>query len=680
MKSLVKKICVLLTAFAMLASNVYASELIDSLYPVSENVYIADFTDNEIDANIVITDTIGNPEVNGVETDVFDAYEDNGEFVMDCIDYVQSTGSYATISFFATKDHTPYKIPDGKNLVISFDITRHTSGSRQFMLGYNGHNGSKTRSGPYFKWINNEDFSGKDGSSGDFTVANNGLTLQTDANTDNWHELVWVINSSYVADLFIDGNLMRSGITMRESGSTMINNFFISFESYRNRGQVVKLKNFKMYTATESILGKDVITLDVTDLTSEASDANGNYILENSLTLPQTGENGSAITWKSSDEKLIETNGTIHRVSGYATSDAVTLTATLTNGEETAEKSFTFYVKRKDAPENADMDGDYIIYDDFSNSNLLYSDPGSNGKYYFENEKLVVENTSGKEWTEYLTFNKNKSTLPSGKYVLEFDLAKSQKSMRSRYDIIGQFYGTNLASTRVFVRHEILNENRDKGILTQTINTTDTNAKQISNVPVLYTMDTVKVKYILDDVKNLYTLYIDGALLAKDAPFVKISSGYEQTLAGLRFTLFGNGHKLIIDNLKLYKVADNTTETPEMTAKTIELNGENVTKLENGGTYVAKLNVTDFTSALSDDTDFVVALYNKATNELESVQFIDAKILQATAGVNTETPTVENYGYYAKTTVEVPEDYENYYIKLMHWNEVTPVSVSKTIN
>ena len=676
MKSLVKKICVLLTAFAMLASNVYASELIDSLYPVSENVYIADFTDNEIDANIVITDTIGNPEVNGVETDVFDAYEDNGEFVMDCMDYVQSTGSYATISFFATKDYTPYKIPDGKNLVISFDITRHTAGSRQFMLGYNGHNGSKTRSGPYFKWINNEDFSGKDGSSGDFSVANNGLTLQTDANTDNWHELVWVINSSYVADIFIDGKLVRSGITMRESGSTMINNFFISFESYRNRGQVVKLKNFKMYTATESAIGKDLLDLDISDLTSETADSDGNYVLKDNLTLPLIGKNGSSISWTSSDEKLIEKNGTVHRFSGYEKSDAVTLTATFENGDETAQKTFTFYVKRIDTKPASDMEGDYIIYDDFSNSNLLYSQSGG---LSFENGKLVFHNTTGKEWTEYIAFNKNKSTLPSDKYVLEFDLTKSHSSMRSRYDILGQFYGTNLSSTRIFVRHEILNENRNNGILTQTINATDTKAKQISDVPVLYTTDTVHFKYILDDVNNLYTLYIDGALLAKDAPFVKISSGYEQTLAGLRFTLFGNGHKLMIDNLKLYKLADNATETPEISAKTIELNGENVTKLENSGTYIAKLNVTDFASSLSESTSFVVALYNKNTNELESVKFADAKILQATAGVNTETPVAENYGYYAKTTVEVPEDYENYYIKLMHWNDVTPLSGSETI-
>ena len=678
MKSLVKKLCVLLMAFTMLASNVYASEQIDSLYPLSENVYTADFTDNEIDSNIVVTDTIGNQVVNGAETDIFDAYEDNGEFVMDCVDYVKDPGSYATISFYATKDHTPYKIPDGKNLVISFDITRHTSGSRQFMLGYNGHDGSKARSGPYFKWINNEDFSGKDGSSGDFTVANNGLSLQTDANTDNWHELVWVMDSSYVADLFIDGKLMRSGITMRESGSTMIEKFFISFESYRNRGQVVKLKNFKMYTATESVIGKDLLSLDVSDLTNEIVDSDGNYVIENNLTLPTSGENGSSITWASSDEKLIETNGTVHRVSGYSVSDAVTLTATLVNGEETAQKEFTFYVKRIDAESAPDMEGDYINYDDFSNSNLLYSDVGTNGTRTFENDKLIIKNTSSKEWTQYFAFTKDKKSLPQGTYVLEYDLTKSHKSMRSRYDIIGQFYGTNLASTRMFVRHEILNANRDNGILTQEIGT-NTSAKQISSLPVLYTTDTVKVKYILNDVNNTYSLYIDGALLAKDAPYIKISSGYEQILSGYRFTIFGNGHSMTIDNLKLYKLADSAVETPEMSAKTIELDGENVAKLKNSGTYIAKLNVTDFTSSLSDKTDFVVAIYNKNTNELESVKFIDAKILQATVGVNTEAPTMENYGYYAKTTVEVPEDYENYCIKLMHWNDVTPLSGSETI-
>lgn len=62
------------------------------------------------------------------------------------------------------------------------------------------------------------------------------------------------------------------------------------------------------------------------------------------LTLPSVGKAGSSISWKSSDEAIMESNGTIHRPAVGQGNAAVTLTATIAKGTEYKTKEFTLQV------------------------------------------------------------------------------------------------------------------------------------------------------------------------------------------------------------------------------------------------------------------------------------------------------------------------------------------------
>lgn len=66
--------------------------------------------------------------------------------------------------------------------------------------------------------------------------------------------------------------------------------------------------------------------------------------VEFDLTLPTEGKNGSTVTWATSDERWIQTDGTVH-MPEYGRGDRdVTLTATLTHGDATATREFTVKV------------------------------------------------------------------------------------------------------------------------------------------------------------------------------------------------------------------------------------------------------------------------------------------------------------------------------------------------
>ena len=63
------------------------------------------------------------------------------------------------------------------------------------------------------------------------------------------------------------------------------------------------------------------------------------------LELPTLGENGSVITWASSNEAVIAVDGTVVRPAAGSEDAVVTLTATITNGEATDTATFTVTVK-----------------------------------------------------------------------------------------------------------------------------------------------------------------------------------------------------------------------------------------------------------------------------------------------------------------------------------------------
>ena len=69
------------------------------------------------------------------------------------------------------------------------------------------------------------------------------------------------------------------------------------------------------------------------------------------LVLPGTGQNGSKITWKSTNPEYLAADGTVNRPAAEAGDQTVTLTATLTLAGETIKKPFDIKVLA-DAPEN----------------------------------------------------------------------------------------------------------------------------------------------------------------------------------------------------------------------------------------------------------------------------------------------------------------------------------------
>ena len=88
---------------------------------------------------------------------------------------------------------------------------------------------------------------------------------------------------------------------------------------------------------TMRIVAKDKEWLDLGDLSA---------VIDN-LTLPTKGAAGSDISWASSDEDVIATDGTVTRPTAGDGDAVVTLTATLTSGDASDTKTFEVTVKQQ---------------------------------------------------------------------------------------------------------------------------------------------------------------------------------------------------------------------------------------------------------------------------------------------------------------------------------------------
>jgi uncharacterized protein YjdB/uncharacterized membrane protein len=78
---------------------------------------------------------------------------------------------------------------------------------------------------------------------------------------------------------------------------------------------------------------------------AEALKVHNIHDVRGNLTLPTSGENGSTITWKSSDSKIITASGEVKRPEHGAGNTKVKLTATITLNNETITKAFLANVK-----------------------------------------------------------------------------------------------------------------------------------------------------------------------------------------------------------------------------------------------------------------------------------------------------------------------------------------------
>ncbi|MEV7733234.1 family 43 glycosylhydrolase [Streptomyces sp. NPDC088921] len=92
------------------------------------------------------------------------------------------------------------------------------------------------------------------------------------------------------------------------------------------------------------------------------------------LTLPAAGDYGTAVSWSSADEKIIEDDGVVHRPAHGEGSTTVALTATVTKGEAKATRTFT--AKVPELPAEQALKGymfSYFTGEGTSDGEQLYS-------------------------------------------------------------------------------------------------------------------------------------------------------------------------------------------------------------------------------------------------------------------------------------------------------------------
>ncbi|KGT72707.1 hypothetical protein MA20_48670, partial [Bradyrhizobium japonicum] len=78
------------------------------------------------------------------------------------------------------------------------------------------------------------------------------------------------------------------------------------------------------------------------------------------VSLPTSGEKGSAISWQTSDAAVVEADGNVHRPANGAGDKQVTLTATLTKGSAADTASFLLTVKELPATASLTVDKEVI--------------------------------------------------------------------------------------------------------------------------------------------------------------------------------------------------------------------------------------------------------------------------------------------------------------------------------
>ena len=142
-----------------------------------------------------------------------------------------------------------------------------------------------------------------------------------------------------------DGKVTRPPFTAGEKTVTLTATLTL--------GSAAATKNFEVTVLAVPATDQEAVDADA-DALMEESILNGNASADSvmkTLSLPTAGENGSTITWESSNSLYLAADGTVSRPA-YSTGDqSVTLTAALTKGEASTQKKFSLTIKRQNATE-----------------------------------------------------------------------------------------------------------------------------------------------------------------------------------------------------------------------------------------------------------------------------------------------------------------------------------------
>ena len=139
--------------------------------------------------------------------------------------------------------------------------------------------------------------------------------------------------------------------------------------------------------ALNHLSNTEAIRMDLEALTLPSSINN----LYEGVTLPTKGTYGSTITWESDNADLLSNEGKVVGTPSE-TRQHVILTATLTNGEETANKSFDVYVHQKDSPYSHYL---FAFFPSNSDENIYYALSDNGYDYTVINQNKPVFTAEG---------------------------------------------------------------------------------------------------------------------------------------------------------------------------------------------------------------------------------------------------------------------------------------------
>ena len=136
--------------------------------------------------------------------------------------------------------------------------------------------------------------------------------------------------------------------------------------------------------ALNHLSDKDAIRMDLEALTLPSSINN----LYEGVALPTKGAYGTTIAWESDNTELLSNAGKVVGIP-EDTRQHVTLTATLTNGEETATKTFDVFVHQKDSPYSHYL---FTFFPSNTDENIYYavSSDGYDYKVINKNKPVIA--------------------------------------------------------------------------------------------------------------------------------------------------------------------------------------------------------------------------------------------------------------------------------------------------
>ncbi|MBR6531884.1 MAG: hypothetical protein IKT61_05225, partial [Clostridia bacterium] len=328
------------------------------------------------------------------------------------------------------------------------------------------------------------------------------------------HELklgLYVNSATDKYSLYLDNELALDNISSRSAFSDFrYMRCYMESQNYTT----LEFESYSFYNVRREMSDSERINLDKDALSYDqlitgAELAPG--VVASNLSLPLTGEYGSIIEWKSSDESIISKEGILSRPDDDSF-HKVTLTAVISSGDESVEKIFDVIVSGKHADITDDVGVKEIICcNDFENDNtdnLLQRDVHNVvDKFGIADGKYKYTSTDGTGGPTYLRMYPTASGSEYDSYqgVLGFEITLGREKNELVKAIL---YG----SKGIYLNIEWLSNGKIS--LGQRNNKDDTEVKWylLSRVYA----DEVDLKCLLDTRRGIYSLWINDELVVSE--------------------------------------------------------------------------------------------------------------------------------------------------------------------